>query len=215
MPVYKRTYRRKPRAVAKPTLPMKYRIADTAEKAYKTAMYVKNLINVEKKHYDYDQTITPNYTGSITTINNPDAGTTDITRIGDSILNKSIEYKGYSMRNGADALVRVLLIWDKQNTVATVADCLDKTGSGYAPLCSIKKDNFRQFRILYDNTHTVSTYRPLHQFSISLKNLDTHTQFEAATTAINSGAYKLLVISNLNANVPNVFTSRRFQYIDN
>lgn len=214
--VYRPRKRKTTRKVApKPKLPMRYQVADTAFKAYQAAMYVKNLINVEKKHFDTQTSYNPDWNGATATLNVPGAGTGDSQRIGDSILNKSIHVSGTIHTAGANVTVRVILIFDKQNKIANLADLLEYTGTVYATMSPFNKDNSREFRVLSDRIHESDAYHPLLHFSISKTGLDNHTQFEAGTTNINSGAYKIFYVSARTTNVPLLDVVSRFKYIDN
>lgn len=213
--VYRRKTYRKSKVAPKPKLPMRYQVADTAYKAYKAAMYVKNLINVEKKHLDIQTTINPDWDGDYFVLNVPPAGTGDSQRIGDSILNKSFAISATIHTNGANVVVRTILIWDKQNKINTLSDLIEFTGSVYSVLSPFNKDNSREFRVLSDRVHESDAHHPLVYFSHAKSHLDNHTQFEAGTTNINSGAYKFFILCARNTSVPIVDIVSRFTYIDN
>lgn len=210
----RKNYRKK-NPVAKPKKPARYVVADTAYKAWKTAMYVKNLINVEKKHYDFTQSGGRDWNGTITIINNPAQGLTDSMRVGDSILNKSLNISGVVSYGGSTAIARVMIIWDKQNKITLPIDALEVVGNQFAVFSPKRKDNKREFRVLYDRLFTVDSQKLQVLYNVDFKNLDTHTQFDNGTTTINSGAYKVIFISDVAAGQPNINQYRRFEYIDN
>ncbi len=215
--MYKRTIKRynkrKPPA-KKPALPFRYKVADTAYSAWKMANKIRKLVNTEQKAYDSGNTSTSSYNGTILPIALMAQGTTDNQRVGDSVLNKSIFIRGTVQRNTTDSSVRFILFRDKQNTIASTADLMNNTGSTYSPFEPFHKDNKKQFTILLDKTFVVDTYHPKTDYKFEFKNLDTHSQFDNGGTTINTGGYKIALISDTVAG-PSVLTMSRLFYIDN
>lgn len=194
-------------------------VAQTAWKAFKMANTVRSLINVETKYKDYDRTETSiNQNGVLRTLNDPAQGTSASTRVGDSILMKSIDIRGEIYANTSPAYLRMILIIDKQNTITTAAQILENTGTYYSVHSQYNQDNRKQFSVLYDRTRFVdqTTNQDNHLFHIR-KKLSRHVKFDTGTITINTGALKLLCISNANvaAAEPTTRYRSRFTYIDN
>ncbi len=201
----------------KPALPVRYQVADIAYKGYKTAMWLKNLVNTEQKFFDIDLTHSLTWTGTIIDINDPGQGVTDQLRIGDSILNKSLTIRTYSTFDTVATVVRIMVIRDKQDTISTVSEVLEDTGTTLSVCSPLKKDNKKQFSVKYDRTFTVDAQHPLVIADFTLNNIDDHTQFQNGTTTINSGAYKFIAISNsaVAGGTPTFRGLSRHLFIDN
>ncbi len=147
------------------------------------------------------------YDGSIDTLNEVPQGVTDSTRIGDSLFMKSINfnyevfneslmnYTSATARTG-EAALRVILFYDKQNTIDTVAEYLASTGGTNAYLASKRHDKRFETILLYDRIHTNSfNSRSLIAFRKNIK-INKYSQFSNAGIGINSGALKIITISD-------------------
>lgn len=184
--------------------------------AYKTAMRLKDMINTEYKFYDINNASNPDWTGSLSTLNTPNQGSTDQTRIGDSIKCQNLTLRGYVVANSAaPAFVRMMIIWDPQAKAATTADILEYTGSVFAPFSPKDYDKRFQTRVLLDKVFSVMPADVIQRDFDFVVPIDQHTQFEAGGIGINTGALKILLISNLSANLPGVHYQARLSYTDN
>lgn len=180
------------------------------------AKRLKDMVNTEYKFYDVNNGSNPDWTGSLSTLNTPNQGSTDSTRIGDSIKCQNLTLRGYITANAASAaFVRMMIIWDPQAKSATTADILEYTGSVYAPFSPKDYDKRFQTRVLLDKTFNVMPADVIQREFDYVIPIDQHTQFEAGGIGINSGALKILLISNLSANLPGVFYQARLSYTDN
>lgn len=193
-----------------------------AYKALRLARKVADAVNVEYKIFDSSSaSVQPDYNGSIITLNNMAQGTTDVTRIGDSIKNQNIVIRG-GVTNTTTASTynrtRIILVWDEQNQISTIADLLEATGSSQVVLSPKHYDKRFRSNVLYDQTFSTSTYTGSQAFfrdwEINLP-INKHTQFSAGTTTVNTGALKLILISSgVTSNLPNVDYYARLTYTD-
>lgn len=198
------------------------RYAGYAYTAYKTAKYLKQLVNVEEKVHDYASIAgTFDYNGTIHTLNAPAQGDGDTTRDGDSMKNQSVGLKiQFTANAAADHNVRMIIFWDKQNTVSAGSDLLEITGTSDAPYSFKKHDTRFESKVLYDVRFVLSANSPesgkFHLIDIPYIKLNKHTQFNAGTTTINTGALKLLVIcGGVTTNLPTVSVYSRLKFTDN
>lgn len=194
----------------------------TANKALRLARKVANLVNIEEKIDDTQQTsVTFDYNGAIDILNNPAQAITDVGRIGDSIKVQKIHIKGTvagSTTAGTLSNNRLILFWDEQNQVATAADLLETVGSTYSPFSPKHYDKRFRSNILYDQHFSLSTVPGsqawFKNFEVSLP-IGKHTQFSAASTTINTGALKFLYITDVvTSNLPNITYYARCFYTD-
>ena len=200
------------------------RYANYAYQGYKTAMYLKGLINTEFKFTDINLTGDDvDYNGFGTLLCTPAVGDTDTTRHGDSIRLKNIIGKGrIDYDSAGNANIQTVTLWLVQFKNATGLQPSELIANGYigsvnAPYAPKDRDKRFLSKTLWKRTITVSAERPTSSFSIRISNLNTHEQFEAGTTNVNSGPLVLFAISNDSSATdgPNLYLQNRTSFIDN
>lgn len=210
----KRSYR------SMPWYAKKYSIGDMAAKAVQGVSYLKGLINTERMYFDKNDTVSPDYNGSVTLLSGIPTGDDVGQRTGNSILAKSL-YLNISATMNSSAtttLVRVIVFMDTLNTgsTPTVSNILSVTGNGYAPLCPINVDSTPRYKILYDKKITFSnTGTRLIRLTKYLK-LQKHIKYTGvnATDVYKNNIY-VVYISDQLTNVPAVNLCSRLGYHDN
>lgn len=126
--------------------------------AIKGVNMLKNLVNTESKYIDTAvftaQTITT--TGSVSCLSAVAQGTTDITRIGNSILAKHLQIRYVVQSNTVSHYnaLRMILFLDKQNAKGTIP-AASEILNGVSINGFINKDNTDRFVILKDDCITV------------------------------------------------------------
>ncbi len=180
---------------------------------------------VEVKHLDslYDLNDT-NWNGSIRTINAMAQGMKDTERIGDKVKITSVEMNFISKISEDSTIqtnrMRVIVIWDKQNSITLPSDFILTTGTTNAPEGFYNYDKRKEFVVLFDRKYNLidedKRLVSIHLF----KKVNKLTQFNSATTTINTGALKLIFLSNvddagISANKPDISGSVRVRYVDN
>lgn len=218
----RRNYRRR-RQPRRPRYrkPMRYRVADMAYNGYRLAVKLARYVNAEEKYHDATLTgSTLDHTsGIVTTLNNPAQGDTDLTRDGDSIKITRITGSVMCFGNaGSNTISRFWIIWDPQNAVTTLAQHWE-TGAATSILGNKDHDLRFRSRVLYDSgpmPHVLSSSTYVRTRKINIPVFK-HTQFEAGTTTINTGAIKIIAMSDqANAtNEPTLRAQLRVHFIDN
>lgn len=188
-----------------------------AYKALTLARKVADAVNIEYKISDTNsgpQGV--DYSGGVLTmLSGISQGVADNQRIGDSIKVQNNMLRFSIARNGADSMVRVLLIWDKQNQIAATSDVLEVVGSVNAPLSPKHYDKRFRCKVLFDKTYTVDTNRSI-LTDECLLDINQHVQFSAGSTTEYTGDLILMTISNqATTNLPTFQYYNRVSYTDN
>ena len=210
--------------------------AKTAAKALSVAYSIAQVINVEKKHYDCVPAITA-VTTTPTFLNTTamGQGTTDTSRIGNSVLSKSIQLRGYFAFNSAGATqqhIRCLLIRDSENTdsgTPTIGEILENVGGGWEQKFTspLNMKNSRRFRVLKDKVFTVDQYHAFKDIKIyykfpilkdkqgrKIKGIHS-TYGGAAPTDTCAGSIYWIFFSDQATNAPTHGVMTRYRFIDN
>lgn len=200
-----------------------------AYKAYKLATKLAQVINVEFKQYDYAATgqnvdFNGTYTANVCI---PAQGVADNQRSGDSIKLQRMDFEA-NVRAGSNATIpancRVILVWDKENSITGVGDLIDPIylGTQLGSIAPRDHDKKSKYVILkewhFDLSRPDSSVGLKHlHCSMDLKNK--HVQFEAGSTTIQTGGLKMLFISNVDpataTNIPVIDWVFRTYYTDN
>lgn len=190
-----------------------------AYKALNLARKVADAVNTEYKHFDVFATQQVSWSGYFPTINNAiPQGTADGQRIGDSIKNQRFILRGDLYRGSADAVVRIILLWDPQCKVSGVSDVLQSINSVYSPVSPKTYDKRFQTKVLKDFLVKVTSNDPIKKITMNVP-INEHTQFDVGTTTQDTGRLMLLVISDKDpatpANEPTFIYFSRLTYTDN
>lgn len=193
-----------------------------AYKALRLARKVADAVNIEYKNYDQAAAAsTFDYNGTAYVLNTPAQGSADTQRIGDSIKCQGIVIRGNvqgTTTAGQLNKCRILLIWDEQNQIATLADLLELTGTSNVVFSPKNYDKRFRCRVLYDQLFLVGTQSGMQAFARDFEinlPINQHTQFASATTTINTGALKMFVCSDgFSTNLPQLHFYSRLSYTD-
>lgn len=180
---------------------------------YKDVKKLKQLVNVEIKKVNNLTLATPGYVGQIVQLNTIAQGDTDTTRDGDSLKLQKLKFSCL-ISNTRVASARVVIFWDQQNVVANPLDLLDNVGTADGPLSYKNYDKRFQSKILMDRRVIL---HPNSQARLIEGNLPIHrhTQFEAGTTTINTGALKVLFLGDAAAAQSTFRWISRLSFTDN
>lgn len=188
-----------------------------AMKAYKTAKFVAGLVNAEDKYVETSSLITTyNYNGTVGTLIAPAQGTGATQRTGDSIKIKDLTIRGSVKRGATDEVFRLIIFWDKDNSIAGANQFLDATYLATANAVYSPKDpGFRyNTKTLWDKSWSLTSDKPFIHFSKVIK-INDHTAFNPGTTTIRHGALKALWITQTNVGGAQMEYITRITYLDN
>lgn len=185
-----------------------------AYKAFALARKVADQVNTEYKYVDVTDLASPTYSGYVATLNNISQGVTDTTRVGDSCKLQNLTLRGSITRNGTDGHVRIMILWDKQAKVTSASTVLENTGTAYATLSPKKYDTRFQTKALKDFRVHVTQDSPIKEFNMVIP-INKHTQFDAATSTIDTGVLRILIISDMAASQPITSYYSRLTFTDN
>lgn len=194
-------------------------VADVARSAYRIASKIKDVINIETKSYILGQTaVAPDplsSTGTFSysamtpvTLNVPAQGTEDFQRIGDSIKIHHLRFAFTVQKSDqvSDQQYRLIILWDEGNSVIAASDVLYSTLLGTTGALLSPKDWDKRFdsRVLYDRVFNQNslTYNTTTAYGYDVQShvvelpIKKHTQFEAGSTSIVTGALKFIFVSN-------------------
>lgn len=181
---------------------------------------LKNLVNAEAKFLDTSINVSVSSSGTVQPLSLIGQGTTDITRVGNSILCKDITAKYIVSQNASatNTSVRWVLFLDKQNangTAPTMTDLLQSAGVTQP----MNRDNADRFVILRTGIIDLSIngtrqrhiqiYKDLSRLHIKYDGTDA-TQASAAEHQLYLG-----LISNEATNTPTFGGVSRIHFYDN
>ena len=214
----KRKVYRKRRRFVRPRKSTLGNVASLAKTAFKTAKFIAGIVNTEYKYFDIGAGLTAStWNGAIVTLCQPAQGVTASQRTGDSIKIRNLTFRGEFSQNPlgiATEVARMIIFFDKQNVINTVSQYLQYTGL-YGAVYSQKNENTKyETKTLLDRTYVINSTYQQRKFDIVLR-IDQHCNFQAGTTTIDTGALKVLYISQAPINGPLFSYNSRCTYIDN
>lgn len=172
-----------------------------AKRALKKATMVSKA--QELKHYDLNflGPFNLDWFGTVISLNvGIPQGLLDTNRIGDSIYCLGVRIKYILDINTSDrAMCRFILIWDKEDSIATADDMLSATGSANVINSPFIVDDRHRYIVLKDKVVKMNNGdHRIRQITMS-KKLNKKTQYEASTTDVTKGRLKLFLFSNIDA----------------
>lgn len=187
---------------------------------YKDVKMLKDIVNVEYKENLYTVSgANVNWTGTIVTLNNVAQGVVKNQRVGDSLKAQRFSFRGKLIFNSAGTMniCRVMLVWDKENSIATLADLLQFSGNVNTVHSMKLEQNKYDSQILFDRRYKLeyNNEQALVDFSIPINQ---HTTFQPGSTTITRGALKLIYLSDYDPvalNPPSLNGLGSFTYTDN
>lgn len=152
--------------------------------------------------------------GAVYDLCNPSLGTGDLDeRIGDKIRIQHLTIRGHFNYSTSNAVIRMIIFLDKQDTVGSVGDLLIGAGSPSIVDSSKVYDKRFNTKIYKDIRFVSNTEKPQKIFAYNFK-LNLPVQFSNGTTTINTNSLKLLVVTDVTTAAIYNITSR-VTYLDN
>lgn len=193
MPYYKKNYRRRYR---------RYRKKYYKKKPYYMARMALKKVNriqrrQEKKFHDLEITATDtDWDGLLARLNLIPQGTGDTSRIGDKCIMTSCRiHLRLLLQNRNDAVFRIILIYDKQDVIDTIADLLFVTGQANVINSAYLVDNREQFQVLYDKRWILDDDDKRQRLVNIDRKINKLVKFDAGGTNVLTGGLKLFVMS--------------------
>jgi len=131
----------------------------------------------------------------------PAQGLTASARVGDVIRVKNITIRGQWAYNGADSAVRMIVFYDYDNTIAGTINYLDQVATNNAVFSNRSQSYLYNAKTLLDKTTYVTADVALRTFQYKIR-INQKTKYSPASTVVQKGAIKLLVITNELFNLP-------------
>lgn len=214
-------YRRYRRRMRKRQKPSRWGIYKSAGKQlWRDVMYLKSVVNVEKKYIDVTNTVNPSTTSAFVLLNGVAQGTTGTTRTGISIKNVFFLFRGTLEINTAatETQVRVVILKDSipQAALPSSGDVFAVANSITSPLNLL---NNHRFRVFYDKLFSLSINGPETFHWKWMRKLHFHSAFNnvnAGTIADYTGnSFLLYYVSDEATNTPALSYYSRVRFIDN
>lgn len=214
-------------------------VADMARSGYRLARKLADLVNIEHKCLFYNQTAANPVPGIQTlsqnwstmtpvTLNVNEAGDLDFQRCGDSFKIQHLDFYLTPNQSTSATMLpsyRLIIFWDETNSSNTTADLIEAAFISTVMTQKMTKDwdNKASTKILFDESFApVATEYYAPNFAWHTKHfahhrisfpIDKHTQFEAGTTTIVTGALKFIIITD-NTATSTFFWQARMLYTD-
>lgn len=192
-----------------------------AKSAYNTGMYLKSLLNVEKKFINFASTINPDsVTGTFNSLSLLAQGTGPSQRVGTSIKPHKlhVNIKMAINSSATHTSIRAILFIDKESNGSTpvIADIL---GGSATIMSNYNHQEASRFITLKDKTFNLSSQgRNEAYFKIYKQFTNIHIHYDGSTatvTDIQDNAFWLFFVSDEATNTPTVNFEAQFIYIDN
>lgn len=210
--------------VKRPRLSKAQHIAEVAVKGFKAAMFVKNLINSEKKYVTvFLKNHNTNYNGFIDNLFTTTRGTAGVgNRIGTSILLKTVTIRGFVKisDNNSNQIIRLIIFRDHCNTITTPAQYLEDIGDIDAVLSLRQHDSRFNTTKVYDKTFVMDSARnKIQTFQHTFNNINKHVQYDVSGggDTITHNAFKVILITTTSTSTDSPIMNflTHVTYIDN
>ena len=190
-------------------------IGDGVDKAYEG---IKRLLNIELKSYESGgATVSPAQTGvSVDFTSGISQGLGDAQRSGDSIklVRLLLDMSAQPNSGGlVSQFVRVMVVRSHDEAV-TPSQVINVDATAYTHVGLPNWDYKGQYQVLFDHCFVMDQYHPTHRKCIVLE-LNSHTQYNAASTTVNNGAVQLLYWSTATTLLPSLTYQAAIEFVDN
>lgn len=142
-------------------------------------------------------------------------GDTNATRTGRRIIAQAIALKFYFLRNGADAIIRYIIVQDSQQ-IADTAPGITSVLAADNFFSMLQADQIGRFKVLIDQTLRVTAAEPF-AWDRRYLRLGKGTELKyngAATTDIAKNGLYLYFVTSVGANFPDLYGNIRMYFID-
>lgn len=219
--VYRRTYRRRIGRRRKTAwYNKKYSTAQIARAAWRSAKYMRGLVNSEMFHYDKNIQLGSNQK-LITSLVDIEQGDLVNKRTGNSILAKSLSMNGFMYVNASQTTntrVMIALVQDKQQIADTLPTVGDIFTTDTDPHSLLNVNTAGRFKILMRRQYTLDSNAAGNN-ARSLKffhKLNFHVRYNGTTYAdLQKNGLYLVFITSESTLYPSINLNARLNYHDN
>lgn len=212
-----RRYKKKP----KQWYNRKYSTLDIAKKALYATKYLRGIINSEKQYSDRALLLGA-VQSDIFNLQTIQTGDTAGTRTGNSILVKSLYFRGYMQVNpSVTAVTRIslALVKDTQQISDTIPAVLD-IFTNLTPEATIRVGNTTntagRFKFIWRKNYSLVPGQTPNINIDKFFKLHSHVKFNGANTSdIQKGGYYLVMLTSETTNFPTISIQSRISYYDN
>jgi len=192
----------------------------TANKALKLARRIADAVNIEYKEFYEDRSSTVAvWSGIYDTLNAIPQGDGNAERVGDSLKVQNLTLRG-TIRIPTNATigenVRVMVVWDKQNTLSAGSDLLQDTANEFTSFSTKNLNTKYQNQVLYDQV-----FRMIPNTEMSMQTIDIfipvnqHTNYQPGAIFITDGALKIFVFNDISGGACSYLYKALVTYTDN
>jgi hypothetical protein len=221
--------RRAPKTTGSRSLSTREKVETYAGDAYSLASRtwrglneLRKLVNIETKYLDTITTSATSQSGTVTALHLCAQGTSENTRVGNSIKVHTFKYRGVlaihpSVSNYST--FRVIIARDMENSGVTPAgsDILEYAGASGVCVSPLNYDNKHRFGIIFDEIYQLNIQSNA-SMAISFKvPLEKHIEYRGSTAASTSnaeGSMFVFVFTNEPTNTGTLSISSRLEYTD-
>lgn len=168
-----------------------------AKKALKKVNKISS--GIEVKHHDLDITgpINLDWNPQYASLNNISQGLSDTQRVGDSVKMLGLRFKIHvDLNTVGEALVRCILMYDKENTINSETQFIETTGVPNSIESPFDVDTRNKYTILHDKVYSMSNGNKRILYINLNKKLNKHCQFQAGTTTITKGRLRFWIYTD-------------------
>lgn len=181
-----------------PAKPTKKKVDKNAKEIAKIKRQLKEDTEVKYIHKTYNDVV--DWDGTMTIVNNPIQGVGNNQRVGNSIRNLNLKIKGQINFDQTSTTtnyspVRMIIIRDHNNDIATTGDFLFFSGNQYAPNEHYSFADKSRYTLLYDKRWIINENHVTQNIDFTVK-VNSVSLFTGATSTIRSNAIKVFLISN-------------------
>lgn len=213
----RRIARRGRRGRRTPWYNKKYSTAQIARAAWRSAKYIRTLVNSEVFKHDVTGSDAINNTWHIYPLTNIAMTSSYSTRTGNSILVKSLMRRIRVSRSSdaASTTVRMVLLQDKQQISDTSPAAADVFEVPADIDTLLHRNNVGRFTILADKTVVLTADTPVYHAE-KYRRIQQHVRYNgAAATDIQKNGLYFLIMSDQSANTPTFDHYFRVSFHDN
>lgn len=191
--------------------------ATLAKKAYRTAMFLRSVVNVEKKHLLTNINAAMSNTGAITHLSAIAQGDTVSNRNGNSVKLQSL-YCPFTIKANASstqAFARVLIYMDLQQVADSAAGVTDVLYEATVE-SPLNINTAGRFKVLYDKVFNLDDAKTTSIYSKPYIPIKSHVRYNGtASSDVQKGGIYILYLSNESTYTPNLYMNAKLSYVDN